>query len=208
MGSVKVISSADIGTIYESLTTSQRQLISQLITESSSGLGVKSLIAVGKAFMEAYDPAGSLDDTPVDGLSKPVLGDDKLIEELNAIYTPIMVTQELDDNVGSRVMEACSADNVLVENNIIQFDDDTRKAQLVSLCALLIARQNDSEKYQAYKQASEVRKTMKLDIQRENHAAAVALANKYLAHVAASSQSSVVRKAAQDLSSVSVNVAD
>jgi hypothetical protein len=119
-----------------------------------------------------------------------------------------MLAQELDDGVKGRVMEACSQDNVLTEANIIQFDDDTRKAQLISLCALLIARQGNSPDYDAYKQASNVRKTMKLKIQKDNHAAAVALADKYLSHVAQTGQSSVARKAAEDLRSVNVTAGD
>jgi len=133
-----------------------------------------------------------------------MMGDAKLLEEINAIYTPILVSQELDHDIQGRIQEACSKENVLVESNLVKFDADTRKAQLISLCSLLIARQANSPDYQAYKQASNVRKAMKLKIQKDNYAGAVALADKYLQNLSATGTSSVVRSAATDLQTVRV----
>ena len=86
-----------------------------------------------------------------------------------------------------------------MERNIISFDNKTRMAQLISVCALLIARQKNSEKYQMYKKAAVIKNKMKLDIQKEEYEAAQSLAQKFLVKVATTNNSSVARDAANAL---------
>jgi len=86
-----------------------------------------------------------------------------------------------------------------MERNIISFDNKTRMAQLISVCALLIARQKDTEKYQMYKKAAVIKNKMKLEIQKDHYDEAQALAQKFLVKVATTNNSSVARDAANDL---------
>lgn len=125
--------------------------------------------------------------------------DDELIEQLTQIYLPVLITQEIEEGLSSEVLEACSEENVLMERNIIKFDKETRLAQLVSICARLIARQKNTPEYQAFIQASKVRKEMKLKIQQKENARATVLAHKFLKKVSASGTSSVARDAANNL---------
>jgi len=161
---------------------------------------VSKLIGAMRWFLEEFDPEGDLDDTPVETSDdKPRVDDDSLIEELNSIYTPVMITQQLNEGVRERIMEACSGENVLTEANVIKFDPDTRRSQLISLCAMLLARNAGSADFEAYRNASNVRKTMKLKIQKDYHGAAIQLADRYLRHVTANSTNSTVRSAAEEL---------
>lgn len=125
--------------------------------------------------------------------------DDDLIDELNKIYTPILITQQLEGDISSQIIEACGSENILTERNIIKFDKDSRLAQLVSIASLLIARKKNTEAFQAYVTAAKIKKDAKLRIQQEEHAQAVALANKYLNRVAANGTSSTARDAANEL---------
>ena len=125
--------------------------------------------------------------------------EDDLLNSLNQIFTPILVMQGFEGDVTKQIQEAFSESCVLLERNIIQFDNTTKMAQLTSICALLIARQKNSTKYQMYKKAAEVRKTMKLDIQKDEYAAAQALAQKFLVKVSTTNNSSVARQSANEL---------
>ena len=126
-------------------------------------------------------------------------GTQELLETLNEIFTPILVMQGIEGSISEQVMEACSEDNVLLERNVIKFDDSSRMAQLTSVCALLIARQKNSEQYRMYKEAAQIRNSMKLAIQKAEFEAAKALATQYLVKVSTTSNSSVARNAAQNL---------
>lgn len=126
-------------------------------------------------------------------------GDEELLNSLNQIFTPILVMQGFETDITSKIQEAFSEASVLLERNIIQFDDATRMAQLRSVCALLIARQKRTQKYQMYEQAAKMCRAMKLDIQKEEYTAASALAQRYLVMVSTTSNSSVARQAATNL---------
>jgi hypothetical protein len=124
--------------------------------------------------------------------------DDELLNDLNQIFTPILIMQSFEEDKLDQIHEACSAENVLLERNVIKFDDATRMAQLISVCALLIARQKNTQQYQMYKKAAEIRNNMKLEIQKQEYSAAQALAQKFLVKVSTTGMG-VARKAAQDL---------
>lgn len=123
----------------------------------------------------------------------------ELLDQLNQIFTPILVMQKYEGDMSDKIQETLSEASVLTEQNIIKFDDATRMAQLISTCALLIARQKNSEKYQMYQKAATIRNKMKLDIQKEEYNAAKELAQKFLVKVSTTNNSSVARDAATDL---------
>lgn len=125
--------------------------------------------------------------------------DDELLKELNQIFTPILVMQGIEGDMSDKINEAFSEASVLMEKNIIKFDDETRMAQLISICALLIARKKNSEKYQMYQKAATIKNQMKIEIQKDEYDAAKALAQKYLVNVSTTNNSSVARDAANDL---------
>ena len=77
---------------------------------------------------------GSGDDEPA---AAPTGGSDKdLLEELNQIFTPILVMQSIEGDMSDQINEAFSEASVLMEHNMIHFDDESRMAQLVSVCLL------------------------------------------------------------------------
>lgn len=125
--------------------------------------------------------------------------DDELMCDLNTVFTPILIMQSLEGDVGDKVKEELSAGNMLSDRNCIRFSNNDRMMQLLSICALLLARKNNTEKFQMYKKAMEVVKATKLEIQKSEYAAAKVLAQKYLVKVATASESSVARKAANEL---------
>ena len=141
-------------------------------------------------------------DSELDGGPAPTTsggGDEELLNDLNEIFTPILVMQGFEGNVTAKIQEAFSESSVLLEKNIIQFDNSTKMAQLISVCALLIARQKNTQNYQMYKKAAEIRKAMKINIQKDEYAAAQALAQKFLVKVSTTNNSSVARQAANEL---------
>jgi hypothetical protein len=143
------------------------------------------------------DPPIGDDNTPEVGLSQN--NDEELLNQLNQIFTPILVMHGVEGDIKEQVQEACSEDNVLLERNIINFDDSTRMAQLVSVCALLIARQKNTKEYQMYKKAADIKNSMKLDIQKREYSAANDLAQKFLVKVSTTNGSSIARKTATSL---------
>ena len=128
-----------------------------------------------------------------------VSNDDELLDSLNQIFTPILVMQGFEENIAEKIQESYSEANVLMERNIISFDNEAKMAQLLSVCALLIARQKNSPKYQMYKKAMEVAKSSKLEIQKDEYDAARSLAQKFLIKVSTTNGSTVARKSANDL---------
>lgn len=135
----------------------------------------------------------------IESPSSEINDEDSLLNELNQIFTPILVMQGIEGDISDKINEAFSEASLLTEKNIISFDDQTRMAQLISVCALLIARQKNSEKFQMYKKAATIKKQMKLAIQKEEYDAAQALAQKFLVKVATTNNSSVARNAANEL---------
>lgn len=123
----------------------------------------------------------------------------ELLDQLNQIFTPILVMQKYEGDMSDKIQESLSEASVLTEQNLIKWDDATRMAQLISTCALLIARQKNTEKYQMYQKAATIRNKMKLDIQKDEYEAAKDLAQKFLVKVSTTNNSSVARDAATDL---------
>lgn len=167
--------------------------------DSRSEKILREFIDACKQFREDFDPETSFAEEGTGLLSDKVINTDEIFEQLNTIYTPILAAQAIDPEAADRVQEACSADNVLTESGVVKLDPDTRRAQLVSLCAMLLARQADSPDYKAYKEASLARKNLKLKIQRDNLAVATEVANEYLKNISATSSSADIRRAASTL---------
>lgn len=126
--------------------------------------------------------------------------DDKdLLEELNKLFTPVLVMQNLEAGISDQANQELSEASVLTERSVIQFDDAARMAQLIATCALLIAKKKNSENWNVYKNAAAVKNQAKLNIQKEEYADAAALAQKYLVMVSTTNNSSVARDAANEL---------
>ncbi len=137
--------------------------------------------------------------TNIDNQPTDISGDDDLIDQLNKIFTPVLIMQGFENDSEDIIKEALSEASLLTEKSIIKFDDDTRMAQLRAVCALLIARKKNSEKYKMYAKAHEIKRKMKLDIQKEEYDDANTLAQKYLVSVSTTNNSPVARKAANAL---------
>ena len=166
-----------------------------------------ALICIGKISNVLYEMSQEddvLDGTNIDiGDDTPSptnINNDDIMNELNQLFTPILVMQGFENNVSDQIQEALhESASVLMEKNIIQFDSPTKMSQLIAVCALLIQKHKNTEKYQMYKQAAQTAKRTKLEIQKEEYADAQALAQKYLVKVSTTNPSSVARQAANEL---------
>lgn len=158
---------------------------------------IESMDDVSNSIDEISDNPNVLEDEVNNNSNN--INDDDLLNELNQIFTPILVMQGFEGSIADKINEAFSEASVLTEKNIISFDDKTRMAQLISVCALLIARQKNSEKYQLYKKAAVIKNKMKLDIQKDEYDNAKALAQKFLVKVSTTNNSSIARDAANRL---------
>lgn len=137
---------------------------------------------------------------PAPDMSGQTTDDKDLMDELNKIFTPILVMQGFENEMKpGKITESIEKAGVLTEQNVIQFDDATRMAQLISTCALLIQRKKNTEKWQMYAKAAAIRNQMKLDMQKEEYEAAKALAQKYLVMVSTTNSSPIARDAATSL---------
>ena len=126
--------------------------------------------------------------------------DDKdLLDELNKLFTPVLVMQGFENDIANQANEQISEAGVLTERNIISFDDETRMSQLVNVCAKLIAKKKNTPSWQAFKKAAAIKKQASINIQKEEYDGAKALAQKYLVMVSTTNNSSVARDAANDL---------
>lgn len=135
----------------------------------------------------------------IDSTSSGEIDMDELVEELNKIFTPVLVMQSMEKDISDKANSEISEATVLTERNMISFDDPARMAQLRSVCALIIARKKNTEKWQIYQKAANIKTGAKLDIQKEEYDAAETLAQKYLVKVSTTSNSSVARDAANEL---------
>lgn len=135
----------------------------------------------------------------IDSTSSGDVDMDELVEELNKIFTPVLVMQSMEKDISDKANSEISEATVLTERNMISFDDPARMAQLRSVCALIIARKKNTEKWQIYQKAANIKTSAKLDIQQEEYDAAETLAQKYLVKVSTTSNSSVARDAANEL---------
>lgn len=163
-------------------------------------------------FMEAVEDTinqlsseDNIMDEPIsdEPISSAVGGDqvneEELLKKLNEIFTPILVMQGIEGDISDKIQEAFSESSVLMERNIISFDNTTKMAQLISVCALLIHQQRNTEKFQMYKKAAAIRNQMKIEMQKDVHDEAKALAQKFLVKVSTTNNSSVARDAATEL---------
>lgn len=151
---------------------------------------------------EAYAEDPDMMDTPMDddnvqGTSE--VDEKSLLDELNRTYTPILVSQGFEQKIADETNAEISEATVLTEKNMISFDNTARMSQLIATCALLIAKQKNSEKWQMFKKAAALKRQSKLDIQKEEYDSAKALAQKYLVMVSTTNNSSVARNAANEL---------
>lgn len=127
------------------------------------------------------------------------VSNDELLEELNKIFTPILVMQGFEKDMSDKITEAYSEADVLNEKTLIKWDDQARMSQLIKVCALLISRKKNTEKYQMYKKASIIARKMAIEIQKDEYEGAKTLAEKYLVKVSTTNNNSVARKAAKEL---------
>ena len=152
--------------------------------------------------IESPMPETSISDEPIDEPNKGVIdqdGEKELLDHLNQIFTPILVMQGFEGDIADKIQEAFSEASVLMERNIISFDDKARMAQLISVCSLLIAQKKGDQKFDIYKKAADVRNQMKLEIQKDYYDEAKSLAQKFLVKVSTTNNSTFARDAAQDL---------
>lgn len=125
--------------------------------------------------------------------------DKELMDELNKIFTPVLVSQKFSKDISDHNNEVLAEAGVLTERNIIAFDDETRMSQLISVCALLLAKKKDTENWKIYKKAALLKKQSKINIQKEEYVDAKELAQKYLVMISTTNNSAVVRDAANEL---------
>ena len=125
--------------------------------------------------------------------------DKELLDELNKLFTPVLVTQGFENDIAQKMNDEISEAGVLTERNIISFDDETRMSQLINVCAKLIAKKKNTNAWQMFQKAAAIKKQASINIQKEEYDAAKALAAKYLVMVSTTNNSSVARDAANDL---------
>lgn len=158
--------------------------------------------------LEALDTvSASLDTVSNDPMNQPTGfesepgADDqaKLIDELNRLFTPILIMQGFENDSTDQIKEVLSESGLLTEKSVIQFDNDTRMAQLTAICARLIQKQKDTENYRLFAKAHKIKKQADLNMQKEEYDAAKKLAREYLSKVATENNSPVARDAANAL---------
>lgn len=104
--------------------------------------------------------------------TEPNVSEEELFNQLNKLFLPVVRMQDAEEPV--------QESTVVMEKNVFRLDDASKVAQLLSLCAMLIARAKDTEAYKTYIRASEERRNAKIDIQNAEASEARALAAKYL----------------------------
>ena len=148
---------------------------------------------------EMHDETCDITDQCVKEIPSENVNDKDLMDELNKIFTPVLVSQKFSKDISDHNNEALAEAGVLTERNIIAFDDETRMSQLISVCALLLVKKKDTENWKLYKQAALLKKQTKINIQKEEYVDAKELAQKYLVMVSTSNNSAVARDAANEL---------
>ena len=143
----------------------------------------------------------NMEDLPVsnDSPESSSYDEKELMDELNKIFTPVLVSQKFERDISDQKNDALSEAAVLTEKNIISFDDETRMSQLINVCAKLIAQKKNTEQWQMFKKAAAIKKQASVNIQKEEYDEAKNLAQKYLAMVSTTNNSSVARDAASEL---------
>lgn len=185
------------GTLTDSKTSDGGVMKSPLMTFT------KMLEAMDEVEASIENPAEEADttdvlDEPVED-ETPVTNDDDLLNTLDKIFTPVLITQGMEQEIADKTNNEMTEAAVLTEKNMIAFDDETRMAQLIATCALLIARKKDTAQWKLFAKAAAIKTKAKIAIQNEEYDAAKTLAQKYLLQVSNTSNSSVARQAATEL---------
>lgn len=124
---------------------------------------------------------------------------DELINELNRLFTPVLIMQGFENDSSDQIKEVLSESGLLTEKSVIQFDNDTRMAQLIAICARLIQKQKNTENYQLFAKANKIKKQADLNMQKDEYDTAKKLAQDYLKKVSVENNSPVARDAANAL---------
>lgn len=104
-----------------------------------------------------------------------------VMQSLEQIYTPILIAQSFQtDETKDQIQEHVSNLGLLTESNMVKFDNETKLAQLQAVCALLLAREEKSEKFKAFVKAYTLAKKLKLELVKEKESEAKELAKQYL----------------------------
>lgn len=170
---------------------------------STPMMNYSNILAFLEEAEEAYNQMKSEEEADIGGvpMGMPPAETDrsKLLQELDQIYTPVLIMQGFENDIADKAEENFAEAAVITEKNIFKFDDSTRMAQIIATAAMIIARDKQTEKWKVYEKSSMLARQAKLDIQREEYEEAKILAQQYLVKVATTNNSSVARKAANDL---------
>ena len=123
----------------------------------------------------------------------------KVIEQLNTLFTPVLVMQSFETQINDKIQESFEQANVLTERNIIKFDDQTRMTQLISTAAILLNKERQTPQYKAYEQATMIKNKSKIEMTKNCYDEAKGIVQKYLVKVSTTNNSADARNAATDL---------
>lgn len=123
-------------------------------------------------------PAGNEADY---GMNTGDVANATVMQSLEQIYTPILIAQSFQTGeTKDQIQEHVSNLGLLTESNMIKFDNETKLAQLKSVCALLLSREEKSEKFKAFVKSYQLTKKLKMEIMKEKESEATELARQYL----------------------------
>lgn len=162
--------------------------------------GMMTFASIMESLEAAENSIGAdFSDTMEQPIEKEGYDEKEALEELKKLFTPVLVMQNFEKDIADKTMAEMESADVLTERSIIQFDDETRMAQLIATCAKIIAKQKNTEAWQMYKKAAVLKKKAGLEIQKQEYNDAKTLAQKYLVAVSTTNPSSAARDAATDL---------
>ena len=159
---------------------------------------IKELLEAMDNVLDNISAEDPLEAQTIDSDGKDV-DEDALFKELNTLFTPVLVMQSYEKDIADKANSELSESGILTERNIINFDDESRMAQLIAVCSKLIAKQKNTSAWQMFSKAAQMKKESSLRIQKEEYDEAKTLAQKYLVMVSTSNVNSVARDAANDL---------
>ena len=123
-------------------------------------------------------PAGNEADY---GMNTGDVANATVMQSLEQIYTPILIAQSFQTGeTKDQIQEHVSNLGLLTESNMVKFDNETKLAQLKSVCALLLSREEKSEKFKAFVKSYQLTKKLKMEIMKEKESEATELARQYL----------------------------
>ena len=123
-------------------------------------------------------PAGNEADY---GMNTGDVANATVMQSLEQIYTPILIAQSFQTGeTKDQIQEHVSNLGLLTESNMVKFDNETKLAQLKSVCALLLSREEKSEKLKAFVKSYQLTKKLKMEIMKEKESEATELARQYL----------------------------